>query len=74
MDVYIVRFACFPGDEPKNFILDDTKYDDWITAEPPQGYACFERVWHGDIEAVYTALNDLRELCTHTPRQPRAPQ
>lgn len=52
--VFLVRFACMPDDEVKFYILDEKKHDDWCMAEPPQGYKCFETVWHGEIAGVVT--------------------
>lgn len=52
MEYFLVRFACFPEDEVKVFLLDENKHDDWCQCEPQQGYACFETVWHGKIEGI----------------------
>lgn len=65
MTVSLVRFACSPGDEPKFYLLDEEKFDDYVRAEPPEGYAAFETVWHGDIAAVLTRLNNFADLCQH---------
>lgn len=66
MDIFIVLFAATPGDmPPKAYILDDKKYDDWVLGEPQEGYACWKVLWHGRVEAAYTALNDLRDICHH---------
>ena len=68
MEIFILRFAAGKGDEPKNYILDGQKYDDWVMAEPQEGYGCFVLLWHGEVGAAFTTLNDLRDICMHLPR------
>jgi len=68
MEVWLVEFACDSADEPRVFLLDDKKMDDWCMAEPPQGYKLFRTIWHGELERVITCLNDVRSICEHQPR------
>jgi hypothetical protein len=67
MDVYLVEFACDPKDEIKVYLLDDKMMDDWCQSCPPQDYKHFKTIWHGELEGVLTALNDIREIATHDP-------
>ncbi len=67
MQCYLVRFAAEHSGEARNYLIDDKVYDRWVQGEPPEGYGCFVLLWCGPIEGVYTALNDLRDICQHKP-------
>lgn len=42
MEYYLIKFACYPEDEIKIFLLNEKKYDDWCIFEPQEGYKYFE--------------------------------
>lgn len=54
MRYYLVEFACFPDSEPRFFLLDEDKYDDWCMCEPLEGYKIFRTIWQGEIEQIVT--------------------
>jgi len=70
MQLYLVKFA-FSKEAPINyFLLDEQKHNDWCLADSgTEGYACFETIWSGDIEAIYTALIDINKINYFEPRK-----
>ncbi len=49
---HVVRFACYPADEPKVHLLTDAQHDRWCMCEPPEGYREFTTLHTFDLDEV----------------------
>lgn len=67
MEFVVVRFACFKSDQPMVYLISSMKYDDWLQAEPPQGYAVFDMLHTFELDRCgYEALECLTAIAGST--------